>query len=224
MATYNGEKYIQEQVDSILIQLGPEDELIISDDSSTDNTISILTQYNDQRIYILQNKLRKGIVGNFENALNNAQGEYIFLSDQDDVWLPNKIEICMNELHNYDCILHDAIVVDDKLNEINPSFFKIRNTKLGYWNNLYKNGFVGCCMAFNKKLLDKTLPLPTSIAMHDMWIGLIASRKYDIKLINLPLIKFRRHDTNASCTSKNSTLSIIEKIKYRIKMLKTILK
>ena len=224
IATYNGQKYIKEQVDSIISQLAPSDEIIVSDDESTDNTIAILKQFNDQRIIVIENNNRKGVVGNFENALNHATGEYIFLADQDDVWHPNKVKICLEYLQNNDCILHDAQVVDENLTETTPSFFKQRNTKLGYWNNIYINGFVGCCMAFNRKLLNKILPFPNNIAMHDIWIGLIASKKYKVELIHKPLIKFRRHSSNTSCTAGKSNLSLWSKIQYRVIMLKTLLK
>lgn len=90
MATYNGEEYIKEQLESILCQLGEMDEIIISDDGSTDNTLNIIESYNDSRIKIHINTGKHGFVYNFENALQKAKGEYIFLSDQDDIWLPEK--------------------------------------------------------------------------------------------------------------------------------------
>ena len=99
MSTYNGEKYIKEQVDSILSQLSDSDELIISDDLSTDKTLDILSSYNDKRIKVINHQPHKGLPPhvyatlNFENALKNAKGDYIFLSDQDDVWLEDKLAV-----------------------------------------------------------------------------------------------------------------------------------
>ena len=90
IATYNGEKYLREQLDSILPQLAESDEVIVSDDGSTDGTIDLITSLNDPRIKIVSNSGRKGYVGNFENALKHTTGDYIFLSDQDDIWYPNK--------------------------------------------------------------------------------------------------------------------------------------
>ena len=94
IATYNGAEYLREQVESILSQLEEEDEIVVSDDSSTDTTIEILQSFGDRRIKIFKNPA-KGFVRNFENALRQAQGDFIFLSDQDDVWLPNKVAVCM---------------------------------------------------------------------------------------------------------------------------------
>ena len=99
IATYNGEKYIREQLDSILPQLGLDDEVIISDDSSTDNTLKIIEEYNDCRIKIFSNNKFYSPILNFENALKKAQGDFIFLSDQDDIWKSNKVEVVMKYLN-----------------------------------------------------------------------------------------------------------------------------
>ena len=105
LATYNGSKYIKGQIESILPQLSPEDELIVSDDASTDETSNTVLSINDNRIRLVTNESVHGITGNFENAINLAKGDYVFLSDQDDKWLPNKVELFMaefkNEVHRY---------------------------------------------------------------------------------------------------------------------------
>lgn len=217
MATYNGEKYIREQVDSILCQLGSSDEIVISDDGSSDSTLDILTSYGDPRIKIHHNMERKGVVGNFENALSNAVGDYIFLSDQDDVWLAGKVEKCIQRLQAVDLVMHDAIVVDQNKQEITASFFKQRNSGVGYWKNLVKNSYLGCCLAFRRNVLRYSLPIP-QIAMHDIWIGLMANRKGSIALIEEPLILYRRHGNNASPTSENSDLTLYRKIAYRFNL------
>ena len=112
MATHNGEKFIKEQLDSILCQLSPEDEVVISDDGSTDSTLEIIEGYNDSRIKIYRmTHTRKGmkshyyVTMNFENALRQAKGDYIFLCDQDDVWYPHKVERCFEVLKEYDMVL-----------------------------------------------------------------------------------------------------------------------
>jgi glycosyltransferase involved in cell wall biosynthesis len=135
MATYNGEKFIEEQVHSILSQLGQEDELIVSDDSSSDMTLFLLRQMKDRRIKIFSNTMGKGYVGNFENALIHAKGDSIFLSDQDDVWLPGKVRKVMEDLEVYDFVVTNAVVVDEKLDIISSSHFKIAGTKRGFLNN-----------------------------------------------------------------------------------------
>ena len=90
MASFNGERYIKEQIDSILLQIGEDDELIISDDGSTDQTVDVICSYRDDRIKFVRNVNRHGCIGNFENALRVASGDFIFLADQDDIWLSDK--------------------------------------------------------------------------------------------------------------------------------------
>lgn len=216
MATYNGGRYLREQVDSILIQLGEEDELIVSDDGSTDDTIGILKGYNDNRIHIFTNNNRKGVIGNFENAIRQAKGIYIFLADQDDLWLQGKVKKCVMALQNADLVLHDAAIWNgDKI--INDSFFKLRGVKHGYLKNIVKNSYIGCCMAFNKKLKETVLPMP-EVAMHDMYIGLVGERRFKTVFLAEPLILYRRHGKNASATGEKSSFSRAYQLKYRIKM------
>ncbi len=93
IATYNGAKYINKQVESILLQLGIDDEIVVSDDGSIDQTISILESFGDERIKIFRNTGRHGVVSYFENALNHSSGEVIFLSDQDDIWNKKKLGV-----------------------------------------------------------------------------------------------------------------------------------
>ncbi|GAB1358719.1 glycosyltransferase family 2 protein [Porphyromonadaceae bacterium] len=218
IATYNGAPYIKEQIDSILSQLSGDDEVIVSDDGSSDNTLSIIAAMNDARIKIVENKKRKGIIGNFENALYNARGEYIFLSDQDDIWLPDKVKVCVQQLQTADMIVHDATIVDSKGDILNDSFFAHHHSRNGYWNNLLRNSFLGCCIAFKKEFLTYILPIPP-IAMHDIWIGLIISRKGKVVFVNMPLIAYRRHENNASTTAEKSNLSLLYRIKYRLELL-----
>ena len=98
IATYNGEKYLRKQLDSILNQLEYNDEVIISDDGSSDETLNIISSYNDKRIHVFHNKGEHGVVKNFENGLNHVLGDYIFLCDQDDIWKSNKVQVVLNEL------------------------------------------------------------------------------------------------------------------------------
>lgn len=224
MATYNGEKYLREQVDSILAQLNEKDELVVSDDGSTDNTIEILKSYNDSRIKIFHNKSRHGVNGNFENTLLNAIGEYIFLSDQDDVWLPNKVEICMQAMKKKDCVLHDCYVTNQKLDIISQSIFKDNNVRVGVLHNIVKNGFTGCCMAFKRNVLSEILPFPVkSKFYHDQWIGLKSTLKFSVAYIDIPLILFRRHSSNSSTASGKSLMNLTSKIYYRFQLCKALI-
>ncbi len=217
MATYNGAKYIKEQVDSIIPQLAPGDELIVSDDGSTDSTIAILNSYNDPRIKIFHNTKSKGVVGNFENALSRASGEYLFLSDQDDVWCDNKVLVCMQALKRCDLVLHDANIFKSSKTEIN-SFYAMNKSGRGYFRNMYKNSYIGCCMAFRRRLLSAIIPFPRGCVAHDLYIGLLAERRFTVEHIEDVLMHYRRHDSNASPTTEKSGIPLWFRVKYRIDM------
>lgn len=201
MATYNGEKYIAEQIDSILDNLSKNDELIISDDGSTDNTINIIKKYQeeDERIKLI-NGPKQGVKQNFANSIKKCKGKYIFLCDQDDVWTKNKINKVLDIFDKEKClvVVHNAHIVDNKLNCIGQTFFEFRNSGSGILKNIWKNTYIGCCMAFNSCLKEKILPIPNNIEMHDQWIGLIAEKYGKSIFIDECLIKYRRHGNNVS--------------------------
>jgi len=152
MATYNGERYVAVQLTSILNQLSDGDELIISDDSSIDNTTTIIKSFNDNRIKLYENQQFKSPIFNFENALKHANGEYIFLADQDDIWMPRKVEIFKKYLNDYDLVLSDANIIDDSGKEIYESFYRVNASNGGLLKNMVKNSYLGCTMAFNRKI------------------------------------------------------------------------
>lgn len=226
LATYNGEEFIQEQIDSIISQLKDSDELIVSDDNSTDNTLKLVEGYNDARIKIIYNLGERGYSNNFENAINNASGEYIFLSDQDDVWMDDKIETMLSELENYDLVISDALISDSNLAPTLGSHFANNGTKRGFFNNWIKTRYIGACMAFNRTILTKLLPFPEKkkLCAHDYWIALVGEKYYKVKLIDKPLIKYRRHGKNASTGGEKSNNSFIHKILVRIYSLNQLLK
>lgn len=221
IATYNGEKYIKEQIDSIINQLDKNDEIIISDDGSTDNTLKIINQYLDNRIKIYKNdRSNKGVIGNFENAIKFSNGEYIFLADQDDIWLPNKVNTYMKYFKlGYNIIVSDAKVIDQERNVINESFFKIMNSGKGFVKNFIRNTYLGCCIGIKRELMDYALPFPKNIAMHDIWLGFIGETFGEPKFIEEKLLLYRRHGSNASPASESSNYSVVFKLFYRIQML-----
>ena len=223
IATYNGEKYIEEQLVSILKQLNDTDEIIISDDDSSDNTLNIITKLQDSRIKIYKNP-KKGIISNFENALNCATGNYIFLCDQDDVWLPHKVETIMPYLKEYDLVVSDCKMVDKDLQVTERSFFKIMHSGPGFWKNFVKNTYLGCCMAFKKEILNYVLPFPSNIAMHDIWIGLSVEIHGKPFFLNEPLVLYRRHNNNASPSGGKSKYPLSYRIRYRYYILKELIK
>jgi len=207
MATYNGEKYISEQLDSILPQLAGEDELIISDDNSKDNTVEIIKGYiaSDDRIKLFSN-LNSGVIKNFENAIKLCKNEIVFLCDQDDVWVNNKVAVTKKYFENDDklmVIVSDAYVTDDKLNVIIDSFFKSRNSQKGVVRNIIKNSYLGCTMAFRQSAKPYFLPIPSNIGMHDMWIGISMEMFGETKFIAEKLVYYRRHESTVTKINKS---------------------
>lgn len=224
MATYNGGEFIEEQLLSILNQLGRQDELIISDDHSSDDTLDKIIALQEPRIRLFTNPEKTGPVGNFEHALNQATGDVIFLSDQDDVWFPNKVTTQLGLLEGYDLVVSDAAVIDEKGNVLHPSFFKINYSGKGVIRNWVNNSFMGCCMAFNRKILEYVLPFPAHIAMHDSWIGLNASLVGKSHFLNQPLVYYRRHGRNTMPSFRKNYLPVKYQVSYRLHMMYHILK
>lgn len=219
IATYNGEKYIRQQLGSILGQIGESDEIIISDDSSSDRTVEIIKTFDDKRIRLLENNRFHSPAYNFENALEKATGDIIFLSDQDDIWLENKVKIMTGLLQQYELVVSDCIIINETGDILQESFFNIRGSKKGLLNNLLKNSYMGCCMAFNRKILDIALPFPDNLSMHDMWIGMIGELYGKTYFCDQKLVKYRRHEHSASPTFGPSPYTIKDKISFRLNLL-----
>ena len=225
IATYNGEKLIGEQLASILPQLGEEDEVIISDDHSSDGTLDVVRSMNSPIVRIVEGPCTGSLISNFENALKEAKGDYIFLSDQDDKWEPNKVEVMMHALQKSDCVVSDCYVTDGDWKVTSESFYALNRTKTGkFYNLLLKNGYLGCCMAMRRNVVERSLPFPKDIPMHDIWIGNIAAFHFRVAFVPERLIYFRRHDSNASVTARKSTFSLMEKLRFRWVVLKWLLK
>ncbi len=218
MATYNGERYLREQLESIVCQLRDQDELIISDDGSTDGTLDIIREYMDRYPNIrLVHGPGMGAVKNFENALYHCRNKYIFLADQDDIWSKHKIEIVLKYFKKHDCttVMHDAYVIDKDGYRIMDSWFAHRNSDKGLIKNIVKNRYLGCCMAFDRKLLDRCLPIP-DIEMHDWWIALLSEKHGRSIFVKNRLIKYRRHGSN---TSGLTHYPLMKMIKNRLMLL-----
>lgn len=225
IATYNGERYIRQQIKSIVCQLNVDDEIIVSDDGSTDGTLDIVKGIGDKRIKIIEGPGRKSPILNFECALKASKGDFIFLSDQDDVWKPDKVEICMKWLKTYHCVVSDAEVTDNRLKPLYPSLYAIMQVRQGrIYNTIWKNGYTGCCMTFRRNVLEASLPFPKNIPMHDIWIGNVAAYKYNVIFIPDRLIHFRRHENTISCNGKGSKFTIWQQMKFRLNIIKNIIR
>lgn len=222
MAACNGEPFIEAQIDSILRQMTSKDELVISLDFSKDRTEEIIRNYmkKDKRIMLIHGP-SKGVVRNFESAINMCQKEIIFLADQDDIWLLGKVNAVLKEFEdeNVQVVLHDATIVDQNLDVQGKSYFKYRHCKTGIWRNILKNSYTGCCMAFRRELKDDILPIPKRVPMHDQWIGLIGELKGKVVLIDTPYILHRRHASNSSDLRHSNPSQILT---WRINIIKAL--
>lgn len=217
MATYNGEKYIKEQIDSILNQTYQNIRLIISDDCSKDNTPEILKEYEqkDKRIKLYIQEQNLGVVKNIGFLLQQVENKYYMLSDQDDVWLPEKVEKSLETLiqNNADLVFGDLEVVDQNLKTMYPSFgdFMLLNKKINKYINSNKLNYIyncvtGCTILAKKETIQKILPLPknSKYLIHDHWIGLMASIYGKVAYMPEKYIKYRQHGNNQVGTEKIS--------------------
>jgi glycosyltransferase involved in cell wall biosynthesis len=216
MATYNGEKYISEQIQSILSQLNENDEIIISDDSSTDQTISMIEKFEDSRIKLFKSNTYRSPIYNLENALNNAKGDFIFLADQDDVWLPDKVTKTIMHIRKNNVVMSDAFLCGEDLTVKSATLDSWRTYHTGFIHNLVKPRYLGCCMAFDKRVLEQILPFPINLKAHDVWIGLMAELNGGLTYLPISLIKYRRHKNNFSSAGNKSQNSLVFKLSYRL--------
>lgn len=222
IATYNGEDFIEDMLRSVLAEKKI-DEIIISDDSSGDNTRTIIDRISDSRVKIITGPT-KGLIKNFENALKNTSGDIIFLADQDDVWIPNRVENMCSALESNDLVCADCHVTDENLNITSASFFRLNDSRSGLIRNIYKNSYLGCCMAFRRNVLLQSIPFPNNIAMHDWWIGIVGELFFKTYFLKTSTLLFRRHSKNNSNTSKRSPYSLGKKLSWRINLVKNLIK
>ena len=221
MATYNGEKYLRQQLESILSQLSPQEaEIVIADDGSTDETLQIVDSLKDSRIRVLPAEKHLGTIYNYERALQAAKGDVLFLADQDDIWLPGKVTVVLDGLKECDLVMHDAYMLcpKDSQEGVWLRFGKlsdIRPYRSGVLRNWWKNSFTGCCMAFRRDVLEKALSFPKNLPMHDQWLGIVAERYFRTRWIGEPLTEYRQHSSNATHIG-NSPAGILQKIKWRV--------
>ena len=217
LATYNGEKYLREQIESILNQTYPNIRIIISDDCSKDTTTQILKEYQqkDNRIELYIQPENLGVVKNIEFLLQKVENPYYMLADQDDVWLPEKAEKALEKLkqEKVDFVFGDLEVVDQELKTIYPSFgdFMLLNRKIQKYINSEKlnylyNCVTGCTVLAKKETISKILPLPnkSKYLIHDHWMGIMASLNGKVAYVPEKYIKYRQHGNNQVGTDKIS--------------------
>lgn len=202
MAVYNGRRFLPAQIVSVLAQLEPEDELVVIDDASSDDSIAWLVSLNDPRLQVHSNSSNLGVLGSFERGLSLARQPIVFLCDQDDVWLPGKRSAFVAAFERDPRILvvvSDAELIDGHGVVTASSFMATRGGfRSGVWSTLVRNRYLGCSMAIRSELLSVALPIPSSVPMHDMWLGALGAALGKVSYIAVPLMQYRRHGNNVS--------------------------
>lgn len=196
VATYNGAEFIREQIDTILAQSTPVDEIIITDDKSTDATIEICrSALHGTAHRILETDENLGFVRNFEKGIAHSSGDIIFLADQDDIWERDKVKRQCE-------ILESSLAVHGNYSLINAEGDPIRGAAKSNSlifsatkSFLYGNCVTGCTVAFRRELLDDLLPFPNDLAYHDWWIGIVAAGHGGLAYTDEPLIRYRQHES-----------------------------
>lgn len=230
LATYNGEAFIAQQIKSIQDNTGYQtwiNQIIVSDDGSTDNTQKIVAKLaqKDSKIVLLNNTTTQhGPKGNFEFGLLQSNADYIMLCDQDDVWLPHKIQTSITALLHAEkmalpdtpvLMFSDKLIVDEQLQIICNSYFTLKkiskNWHVKFSQLCQQNVVSGCTMLFNRALINKALPIPEKAYMHDWWLALVAHRCGEIVFIDKPLIQYRQHKNNAIGARKRTFFSLCTK-------------
>ena len=206
MATYNGEKFITEQLESLVNQTYKNIEIVIVDDCSTDNTVRIIKDFQKKygSITLIEKDSNSGITKTFEHAIRNCKGEYIALSDQDDVWLSNKIEILLDELGSEDAIYSNSLLVDKNGIFLNTDFKSLMNLQSYYSGApfLLANCVPGHTILMKTEFAKTVFPFPDHL-MFDRWISFCAASNNGIKYVDKPLVKYRQHDDNVIGTGKS---------------------
>ncbi|MBD3809809.1 MAG: glycosyltransferase family 2 protein [Sulfuricurvum sp.] len=229
LATYNGEKYLVEQIESILLQTILNWILLIRDDGSTDGTLQIIQRYADQYpdkiIWLRDNESNLGVTKNFERLMEYSTASYIMFCDQDDIWLPHKIETCLRKLQTMEreygvdtplLVYTDLSVCDERGELVAESFWKYQGSNpslpLDYAKALVQNNATGSTFIFNRSLCDRALPFPPDTVMHDWCVALTALYLGKIDYITNQTILYRQHSANVSGSKGKNILPILRKL------------
>ncbi len=219
IAVYNGELYIEKQLESVLSQIAEDDEVIISDDNPSGGTYAAVEPFlSDKRIRYVHGPA-KGVDANKEFLLRECTGDVAFLCDQDDVWLSGKVERVMSAIEGGACcVLHNAYITDENLNKSGKTLFEDRGAKTGILHNIIKNCYTGACMALTRQAFTAALPFPENLPMHDQWLGLISEKVGRVELIDEPLLLYRRNPGSMT----GGKTSLMQKIRWRINIVRSI--
>lgn len=222
VATYNGSKFLYEQLLSIINQTFVPNEIIIVDDCSKDNTVQIIENIKKDYPFIklFTNEINKGPVETFEIAISKCSGNYIALCDQDDIWELNKLELSIGELKKIEeenvpsAVFTDLQLIDEKGNIIGETFWesqKLNPVKMDFYRTLFLNSLTGCTVVFNKSMKDELVNIPKEVEMHDYWIALIALGLGRSKPLSFSTVKYRSHENSVTVKDSISNLKRIKK-------------
>ena len=215
MASYNGENFIEKQIKSILLQLSPSDELIIVDDCSTDRTVERINAFKDSRIQLVQNISNSGEILSFSKAISLSKNKYIFLSDQDDIWITGRVKLMIDSLEeskshlvtsNFSWINDDDLPIDIEFDGV---FSSASNKNLKNILDIFigKTNYFGCAMLFKRELIPIICPIPRFVESHDLWIAFISNiLKSNLHIEEHTFLK-RKHNSNVTSTISNRPIS-----------------
>lgn len=214
IAAYNGSGYIAEQIDSILAQLRAADEIVVVDDCSTDDTADVVAAIDDPRIRLVRAEVNRGYVRTFEHAIGLAMGDVIFLSDQDDVWLPGRREAMLRALESAELVVTNFSYFGGEVPRLqrrrlaaSRSTQHLRNI---FWIWVGVRLYYGCCMAFRAEMTERLLPFPPYLTeAHDQWIGFVGNADRSVRHLEADSVARRIHDSNATVKTSRRLLTIL---------------
>ena len=227
IATYNGERFLEEQLDSVFEQTYPNLEIIAVDDYSSDTTVSILHQFalSHSNMKVFANERNIGAIKTFEKGISLSTGNFIALCDQDDIWDRHKIELLMREMNGKEMVFCDSEFIDETGKTINRKISDIKN--LSTYNNcspfIIANCISGHAVVFRREIAIAAIPFPSYI-IHDWWLAFVASSKGVVHFVNLPLVQYRQHADNfigaikvkGRSKKRETHYEVIAKIRSRI--------
>lgn len=220
MTTFNGEKFLKEQIDSILTQSISSFELIIVDDCSTDSTIEILREYEiiDSRIRLVENETNLGFIKNFEKAVSLCNGEYIAFSDQDDIWTKDHLKILLDEIEDNLLVCANSQLFSSNKDYKSLQMFEtltldfIPSDKDMFFYLLFNNFIQGSATLITRKLLDYVPTFPENDGFyHDHWLGIYAAYNGSVKYVNKSILLYRQHESNVTTNNKRKFITLIGK-------------
>lgn len=200
MATYNGERFLRKQLDSIIAQTYPNLEIVVVDDASQDQTLAILREYQaiHAHVQVFESQQNRGYIKNFERGLRLCTGDFIALSDQDDIWLPEKLSVLFREISDHDLAYCNSELIDDQDNSLGIKLSDLKNHQ-SFWtplNFVVGSSASGHAMLIRKVVIEKSLPL-SNLMTHDYWIGFISTFSTPMKYVDEVLVLYRQHESNA---------------------------